>query len=40
MRIDLFSTVVFDHLKDAFGILDDNPAKAVSFDDGHEMNFI
>jgi len=39
MKIDLFSTIVFKHLNDDFGIDDDNelptePAKVVSFDEG------
>jgi hypothetical protein len=39
MKIDLFSTTIFEHLIDNFGIYDDaelptEPAKVVSFDDG------
>ena len=39
MKIDLFSTTLFEHLTDDFGIYDDSnlpsePAKVVPFDDG------
>ncbi len=34
VKIDLFSTVVFEHLKDDFGIHDDDIANVVPFDDG------
>lgn len=34
MKIDLFSTKLYDILNDKFGILDDQPAAVVSFNEG------
>jgi hypothetical protein len=34
MKIDLFSTTLFNHKTDDFGIIDNEPAAVVSYDNG------